>query len=238
MDRRTFLQISGGAALSGAALPTLAASAVRNDAAAFVRNFRRAKGRVVLASAGAQSSVQLQQHWSGNFSTASVTNHGKAPLRIREIVLADIPHGFLPDASLYGESFQMLSQTAGTLAQPLDLGYSELKHYKLPQPDGATALSGMVTLNDQLLVAFTSCRRFHGRFYVQGTSLKAVLDTEGLELAPGESWQLEEMMIASGTPSAELTSRLAARIAQNHPAKLPRAVPAGWCSWYCFGPRV
>jgi alpha-galactosidase len=31
---------------------------------------------------------------------------------------------------------------------------------------------------------------------------------------------------------------LGAGIAKNHPKQLFNPVPAGWCSWYCFGPRV
>ena len=42
---------------------------------------------------------------------------------------------------LYGEGFQMLSQTGGTLGQPADLGnYTDAKHYKLPAPGGKSIL--------------------------------------------------------------------------------------------------
>ena len=65
-----------------------------------------------------------------------------------------------------------------------------------------------------------------------------MIDTEGLQLAPGESWPLEELIIAQGTSTSALTARLAERIRRNHPHPLPPKPPAGWCSWYCFGPRV
>src|SRR5260221_2681980 len=126
----------------------------------------------------------------------------------------------------------MLSQTAGTLSHPVDLGYSEPKHYKIPQPEGVTAASGLLTLGTTML-AFTSCRRFIGRFFLTSRQLDVVVDTEGLELAPGESWTLEEFTITTSP------AKVAERINQNHPPRrVFAAPPTGWCSWYCFGPRV
>jgi len=49
---------------------------------------------------------------------------------VKQVVLCAAPIDLSPESHLYGESFQMLSQTAGTLAKPLDLGYSEKNHYK------------------------------------------------------------------------------------------------------------
>jgi alpha-galactosidase len=136
----------------------------------------------------------------------------------------------------------MLSQTAGTLAKPVDLGYSELQHYKMPQPDGVRAFSGMLTLTppggDTVLLAFTSCKRFNGRFYLRDGAIDVVLDTEGMEIQPGETLELEEFTVDSGPNRAVLLERLAQRMNQNHPPLKFPAPPTGWCSWYCFGPRV
>ncbi|HKG99074.1 MAG TPA: glycoside hydrolase family 36 protein, partial [Pyrinomonadaceae bacterium] len=144
---------------------------------------------------------------------------------------------------LYGEGFQMLSQTGGTLGQPADLGnYTDAKHYKLPAPVNAKAFYGMMTLspspNDHHLLAFTSCRRFIGQFYLSHPSLKVVLDTEGNELAPGESWLLEPFTYQSGSDREQLLDNLAAQLVANHPPLRFPSPPTGWCSWYCFGPRV
>ena len=68
-----------------------------------------------------------------------------------------------------------------------------------------------------MLLAFTSSRRFVGRFYLRPTSIEVVADTEGLELAPGARWTLEEFMFATGPSRTPLFDRLAARIVQNHP---------------------
>ncbi len=233
MQRREFLGLAAGAAISHLALPAFSAGAA-ND---LMRRFRSARGRAVIAGAPA-ARLAVEQNWKGNRCTARVSNPGREPVRVREVLLAEVPLRLGPEAALYGESFQMLSQTAGTVAHPLDLGYSERQHYQLPQPEGATALSGMVLLNEEILIGFTSCRRFSGRFYLAGDSLQAVMDTEGLELGPGEAWELEELMLAQGARAADLTAALVARIAHHHPVTLPPSAPTGWCSWYCFGPRV
>ena len=163
-------------------------------------------------------------------------------MHVKEVSLFRIAHD-LPDATaLYGESFQMLTQTAGTLGKPVDLAYDELKHYKIPQPADAKVVTGMMTLTppggETMLLAFTSCHRFNGRFFLRPKSIEVVLDTEGLALAPGESWDLEEFTFTSGPNRAALLATLADRIDQNHPPLRFKAPPAGWCSWYCFGPRV
>jgi len=233
MRRREFLRLSAGTAASLWVAPARAQSGNSRD---FVRAFRAA------VRSSTHGTLELRIRWDGDFATSTLRNAGKQPVRIPEVVLADFVHGLPPDTALYGESLQMLSQTAGTLAQPVELGYSELKHYRLPQPEGATALSGAVMLTRPgdvtTLAAFTSCHRFNGRFYLQGGKLRVVIDTENLELAPGETWNLEEFFLGSSRTSADLTSRLAHQIARNHPHQIPRTPPTGWCSWYCFGPRV
>src|SRR5262249_18979941 len=127
-------------------------------------------------------------------------------------------------------------------AKPVDLGYSEIKHYKLPQPEAVFALSGMLLLappaDEMKVLAFTSCQRFNGRFYLREGLIDVVVDTEGLELAPGQKFDLEEFAFLSGPNRGELLDRLAGRLARNHPPLKTAAPPTGWCSWYCFGARV
>ena len=188
------------------------------------------------------TALKLTGDRKGDLYRPRLTNTGKTAVHVREVALFRIAHD-LPDATaLYGESFQMLTQTAGTLGKPVDLAYDELKHYKLPQPADAKVVTGMMTLTppggNTLLLAFTSCHRFNGRFYLRPKSIEVVLDTEGLALAPGESWDLEEFTFTSGPNRAALLAALADRIDQNHPPLRFKAPPAGWCSWYCFGSRV
>jgi alpha-galactosidase len=100
----------------------------------------------------------------------------------------------------------------------------------------------MLTLSpsddDHVLLAFTSCRRFIGRFYIRPQSIQAVLDTENLTLEPGQKWELEEFTFAASKDRNELLTGLAQRLAKNHPPVHKETVPTGWCSWYCFGSKV
>ncbi len=238
MERREFLRLSSGAVLSCSVFP-LAAS----GAGAFAEALRSAPSRIVpIEPVSGPLEVALARRWNGDFCAPKLTNRGKRAARIKEVVLFSVRHDLPADTELYGESFQMLSQTAGTLGKPSDLGYSELRHYKIPQPEGATALTGLMSLTpprgDPMVLGFTSCRKFIGRFYVAEGAIEIVVDTEGIELAPGESWDLEEFTFMQGPNLAALLERLAARINSRHPRRIFRPIPTGWCSWYCFGPRV
>jgi alpha-galactosidase len=64
------------------------------------------------------------------------------------------------------------------------------------------------------------------------------MDTEGLALAPGESWELEEFTFMSDTNRAALLATTGRSDRPEPSAARFKAPPAGWCSWYCFGPRV
>ena len=187
--------------------------------------------------------VRLSQRWKGPICGSRLVNQGAGSVRVKEVVLFDLTLPLPADTRLYGEGFQMLTQTGGTLRQQTDLGnYTDAKHYKLPAPEGGKACYGLLTLSEitgkNHLLAFTSCRRFSGQFYLSGSRLKVVVDTEGLELKPGESWQLEDFIFQTGSDREELLETLAQRLQANHPRLHSPAPPAGWCSWYCFGPRV
>ena len=187
--------------------------------------------------------LRVIREWRGSFCRSRIANTGSQSVKVKEIVLFDIPHSIPDQTRLYGEGFQMLSQTGGTIGNPKDLGsYTDAKHYKMPIPADARAFYGMMALasddGNHDLLAFTSCRRFNGGFYLGDGSLQAVLDTESQELRPGESWDLEEFTYTAGKDRGKLLDSLAGRLAVNHPPLRSPAPPAGWCSWYCFGPRV
>jgi alpha-galactosidase len=73
---------------------------------------------------------------------------------------------------------------------------------------------------------------------VRPKSIQVVLDLEGLPLAPGQSLDLEEFQFGSGADRNALLTALSEQIVRNHPPLRFEPVPTGWCSWYCFGPRV
>ncbi|HXD30369.1 MAG TPA: glycoside hydrolase family 36 protein [Pyrinomonadaceae bacterium] len=187
--------------------------------------------------------VVLQRDWRGALCSSRLMNRGSKPVAIKEVVLLDVPHRFSPDTKLYGEGFQMLTQTGGSLGQPIKFSqYTDEQHYKLPAPADARVFYGMMTLSTSTgtnhLVAFTSCRRFSGKFYLRDSSLQAVIDTEGLVIKPGETWQLEEFTYRKGSDRDILLALLGSRLEANHPTLQVKSPPTGWCSWYCFGPRV
>jgi alpha-galactosidase len=203
------------------------------------RSFENAPSAIVPPVEG----VKLTGRWRGSVCHATLTNHSSRPARIKEVVLFDLQLPLPASTRLYGEGFQMLTQTGGTLGQPADLGnYTDAKHYKLPAPNAAKAFYGMMMLSPSRdtnhLLAFTSCHRFMGQFYLNYPSLKVVVDTEGLELRPGETWQLEPFTFQSGNDREQLLGSLARQLMSSHrPLGFP-SPPTGWCSWYCFGPRV
>lgn len=173
----------------------------------------------------------------------TLVNDGAQPVALREIVLADVAHGFPSDAAFYGEGMSMFCSTAGTVGAMTDLdGLTDAGHYKLPVPEGfrtvynylrVTPAKGEVTL-----VGFSSCRRFHGKFNINADRLQIVVVTENLTLAPGEKWELEQLVVATGADSAALMDRFAQRINANHPRLVWPKIPNGWCSWYCYWDNI
>ena len=192
--------------------------------------------------------VDLVREFDGPFTRPRLINRSTTSLRVKDVVVLEVDLPLPAATGLYGEGFQMLTQTGGTLGSPVDFSqYTDAKHYRIPVAEGARAFYGLVTLTPpgegSRMFAFTSCRRFSGRFdiHAQGGEqyrLRSVVDTEGLEIHPGETWLLEELMVTTGPGRGSLLEDLGARIAFHHPRPTARQLPTGWCSWYSFGPRV
>ena len=243
LSRRKILELAL-AAPALAALPQVFKSQA-NQSQPFTRqSFVNSNSSIVPAVEGANlKDLKLTRRWVGAICKSELVNRGKDPVKIKEVVLFDL-HPDLPSSTrLYGEGFQMLSQTGGTLGEPADLGnYTDAKHYRMPAPTGARAFYGMMmlsrTANVHHLMAFTSCRRFIGQFYLRGGSLQVVVDTEGLEVKPGESIRLEDFIFQTAKDRELLLEGLATHLVANHPPLRFAKPPTGWCSWYCFGPRV
>jgi alpha-galactosidase len=212
----------------------------------FEQRLRQAAGSVRLTN-GSQAepgSVKLDRTWTGSVCHARLTNLGSQPIRISRVDLFDFPHGLPGSTPVYGEGFQMLAQLGGTLEAPQDWGsYPDRTHYKLEEPHGLRTAHGLLLLHPaggtNVLLGFTSCRRFDGRISFSAQRLFVSLDAEGQQLAPGESWELEDFLVQSGADREVLLDQLCAEIEKNHPRRvLFKQPPLGWCSWYCFGPKV
>ena len=212
----------------------------------WIQDLQNAPASAVLADGTRADSkvLPVKRAWNGSVCTATVVNTGKTPVRLARVDLFDFQHGLPGSTPFYGEAFQMLAQNGGTLAAPEDWGnYPDRKHYRLEEPDGLRTAHGMMLLRpagaDQILLGFGSCRRFDGRISFDAKRLLVSLDCEGLELAPGESWPLEEFFCEAGPVRETLLDHLAQRIEKNHPRRTGfKTPPLGWCSWYCFGPKL
>lgn len=203
---------------------------------------KRSYPYVLLKDESMAEEVTVTLKWSGNFCTTIIRNNSKTDQRLKEAVILQAGRQFNENTPFYAEGFQMLSQYRGTLAQPkMAGGYDDNGHYKLPQPPGYKAVYNMLQLHaeggNEILMGFNSSFKFIGKFYVSADTIKVVMDLENMLLKAGASIQLEEFSLMTGKDANQLTSAFASRINHFHP-RLQSAIPAGWCSWYCFGPEV
>ena len=128
--------------------------------------------------------IEVSRIWEGNLCRSVVTNRGDQPLRLREIVLFADASNLTPSTTFYGEAYQTLSQTIGTLAAPQDVSrYSDHSHYKMQQTPGMVTAYNAVVLSERpdahVLLGFTSCRRFSGTFRLSPEHFEIALDMEG-----------------------------------------------------------
>lgn len=208
-----------------------------------INSIKKSKPMVCLSNGAASSVVNVERKWNGNYCTINITNKGKNNLRIKEVILMQANKQYKSNTSFYAEGFQMLSQYKGTLADPKLVGnFDDNAHYKLPQPKGYKAVYNMLILHgehgNETLMGFNSCFRFIGKFYISADTIKVVMDLDNTELKAGETLELEEFSLLSGKKVNELTTLFAQRINHFHPLLKTKNIPAGWCSWYCFGPEV
>jgi alpha-galactosidase len=176
--------------------------------------------------------VRVDRAWDGALCRSTLANDGPSPVRVEEVVLFAAEHTLPATTPFYGEGFQMLSQTAGTLGDASTLSkYGDHSHYKLPQPPGAVTVYNLALLEPApgwwLLVCFVSCRRFQGSLRFWPDRIEVVADTEGMTLQPGEWWELEEVFCQGGADRDALLASAAAAIEQRHPRLKWTAPPTG-----------
>ncbi|RAJ87346.1 alpha-galactosidase [Chitinophaga dinghuensis] len=235
--KKPFFYLLGSAMLMG-----LSAMAGVSDQ--FIQSLKNSQGVVYQANgAVAPASVKLFRTWNNEVCNIRIVNTGSTSIRLKEVVLGSVAKVLPGSTPFYAEGFQMLSQTAGTLEKPENLGnYTDAGHYRIPQPDGYLAVYNLLRLypsaDAELLLGYTSSKRWVGKFYISKDTIKLAEDLENMELAPGKEFQLEELMVAKGKDGNQLLDKFAGRIQKNHPRLEFKAPPDGWCSWYCFGPKV
>jgi len=233
-------------ALSLPLLPGLPQRIPDDEAAArLLAGLRTSASRVefVDAAEAATKKVHLVRQWQGPYCTFELNNRGETPVRVREVVLFELAHGLAPQSAFHGEGFRMASQTAGTLAEPQDVTrFTDRASSGRAEPAGMRSVYGCAWFGPpdsrQVLVGFTSSQRFVGRFDVSATTLRAVVELEGLALEPGSTWKLEELWVEAGSEREALYARLATAIAKQHPRRAVDEAPRGWRSSRACGAEL
>jgi alpha-galactosidase len=72
--------------------------------------------------------------------------------------------------------------------------------------------------------------------YVEQIAL--VFDIDGVEIAPGDSYECPPVLLIDGRDSLAMMDRYAQEVAAEMGARVPAHAPTGWCSWYYFYNRV
>src|SRR5262245_1083146 len=91
--------------------------------------------------------VEVVADATGTLIRPRVVNRGALAVRVKDVVVFDRAYAMPASTALYGEGFQMLTQTAGTVSAPVDLSqYTDAKHYKIPASIEERAHYGLVTL--------------------------------------------------------------------------------------------
>lgn len=212
----------------------------------FVSRLKKAHVKVIDVDGKTVDSsiVKIERKWIGNLCNSKIINISNNPIKLGNIILFDLPeHRLDPKTPIYGEGFQMLSQTAGTLKSPIDLSvYTDRNHYRIPEPDSIRTVYNLMTFDlgkpGFTLLGFATCKRFAGRFSFTDKALRVSIDPEGLELAPGETWQLEKFIALNGTDCNVLLDTFAQYIEINQPPLKLSKIPTGWCSWYSYGDKA
>ncbi|MGI9167895.1 MAG: hypothetical protein ACR2G5_16210 [Pyrinomonadaceae bacterium] len=153
LTRREILSLSL-AALVLVVFPSLT-RAQRKSAKRFNRqSFINARSLIVPHGGTPDASrVKVIRQWNGPICRSRLVNSGPAGVKVKEVVLFDLTLPLPAETRIYGEGFQMLSQSGGTLGKPTDLGnYSDAKHYKLSAPEGSKAFYGLTPHSARLFI--------------------------------------------------------------------------------------
>src|SRR5215475_406889 len=112
ITRREILNLALASPLL-AAMPDAGQAQAGKTKSLDLRSFVDAPNAVTPVGADDIKQVELIRQWRGPLCRARLINRGKAPARIKEVALFDIKFDLPPTTKLYGEGFQMLSQTGG-----------------------------------------------------------------------------------------------------------------------------
>lgn len=194
------------------------------------------------------SPLLVNTQWTDSCCTWQLKNSARHAIAIKEIVLFDGVLALPDDALFYGEGFQMLAQTSGTIADPIAIGRCpDLSHYRLPSDQGERRSYNYIVLsvseNQHLLLGFASSFRFSGAFCLsENKRFRIVLDCENKQLAGFSDWQTEPLVMLEGSDPQRLLQQYGELIQDHHSprnkALFNQRAPTGWCSWYHYYAEV
>lgn len=183
--------------------------------------------------------LRVIREWDGDACRLAVANDGPDPVRVTEVAAFITKMPYPVDTPFYGEGYNMLSQYEGTIGAFGSVSsLTDGGHYKFPQAKGFSTVYNLLVLypkDEVIVLGFSSCRRFRGELRFNTNAIEVVVCCEGVELHAGETLQLEEFFIATGSDRERLLDAFGRRIEVNHPRLPVSEVPTGWCSWYCYG---
>lgn len=150
------------------------------------------------------------------------------------------------DARIYGDGFQMLAQTAGTVSRPEEVGRCPdngalYRIYSPLQPKRFYNYLVIESANGYLLFGFSSCRRFAGYFELSKHNAQycvtAFLDGENSLPRYWALSSLESLVMLEAESLHDLFAEYV-RYLRLHNGVRPHCdanAPQGWCSWpaYC-----
>lgn len=144
------------------------------------------------------------------------------------------------DSPIYMEGYQMLSQTAGTMSKPIDIGrINEVRDYGLytkDKNDGAHyGANYFITKVGSLwyLIGATSSFKTSIFFKLKDGVCQVYWDLENTIIAAGAEYQADFICVLSSRKRSDLMEEYAYLINTHHP-HATIMTKTGWCSWYCY----
>lgn len=172
-----------------------------------------------------------------------LTNDSGADVAIKEVVIFKGEFGEAEDGEmLFVEGYEMLSQMYKPLGE-VDGKESTMSnyHYKLPSTAGmAVGYNYMYRESKSKcsLIGATSCRSYTTEIRYNRQGYEVVQCLEGRVARNGDSILLESFTQIEGHNRNEALAIYAEQIKHNHAILDFKEVPDGWCSWYCYGPKI
>lgn len=173
----------------------------------------------------------------------SIKNIDTKDLYIKEVIIDNGDFDNCSDnAMLFCEGYEMLSQYYKKLVDiSPDDGTMSKGHYKMPQTSGYVVGYNYMYLEDDnkcKLYGATSCNSYSVEFRFNRGKFEVAQILEGRKVSPNEEIKLEGYCILDGADRNAVLERLSVIIVNSHKMRAYSEVPDGWCSWYCYGPRV